>query len=63
MVLTIMGTATTWCITARTLAGTTLVDSMVGTVGSTEVGRITESAGLLARQSQLCLVSLHDPSA
>jgi hypothetical protein len=49
MTLTIMGTATTVCITVWMLAATTLADSMVGKAVSTEVAGITEPAGLLAQ--------------
>ena len=49
MALTIRGTAPPECITVRTLAGTTLADSMAGTVGSMEVAGITEFEELMAQ--------------
>jgi hypothetical protein len=49
MALTIMGIATTECITVPTVAGTTSADSMVGTAGSTEAAATTEPAKLVAQ--------------
>jgi hypothetical protein len=47
----------------RTLAGTTLADSMAGTAGSTEAAGITEFAELLAQPILIVAGPLHDLSA